>query len=128
MNRTDLDARNAAAVRRYARHLADSDGRPPQALLDDLAAVADEHAATGTAADAASFVSGTGSVIATDAAQPPPLHAVGGTGAAATASIQGSGGSGAGVSTPGGNTTTPGGGNTPASTQRTRTRTGGTAK
>ncbi len=43
MNRDQLNDRNSAAIRRHARGLADSDGKPPLALLDDLAGIADEH-------------------------------------------------------------------------------------
>jgi len=44
VTRDDLDARNAAAIRRHWRDLVDLGGQPSAALLDDLAAVADEHA------------------------------------------------------------------------------------
>ena len=36
MNREQVDARNTAAIARYARNLADTGGRAPRALLDDL--------------------------------------------------------------------------------------------
>lgn len=45
MTRDELDARNTAAIRHHARSLADHDGRAPQALLDDLAAITDDYAA-----------------------------------------------------------------------------------
>ena len=36
MNREQVDARNTAAIARYARNLADTGGRAPRALLDEL--------------------------------------------------------------------------------------------
>lgn len=44
MTREQLDQRNTAAIRRHYRTLTDTGGTPPQALLDDLAATADQHA------------------------------------------------------------------------------------
>lgn len=44
MNRADLDARNWAVIRRYLRRLGDDASTPPPGLLDDLAAVAAQHA------------------------------------------------------------------------------------
>lgn len=43
MTRDQLDARHTAAIRRHWRSLVDSGGQPPQELLDELAAIADEH-------------------------------------------------------------------------------------
>jgi hypothetical protein len=43
VNRDELDKRHAAAVARYARNLADTGGRAPRALLDELAGIAGEH-------------------------------------------------------------------------------------
>lgn len=125
MNRADLDARNTAAVRRYARQLADSDGRPPQALLDDLAAIADEHAAEMNKAANEGLVRmtpGTGGSAGGTGA-PPLVVTAGGN-----ASTPGSAGSGHGGSTAAASSTTTGGSNTTARTQRTRTRAGGTPK
>jgi hypothetical protein len=45
MKRDDLDARNWAIVRKHWRRLMDNSQEPPPGMLDDLAAVADEHAA-----------------------------------------------------------------------------------
>ena len=49
MDHAALTARHTAAITRYARQL-DDEGRVPQGLLDELAAIAGEHAA-GTAAE-----------------------------------------------------------------------------
>jgi hypothetical protein len=44
MNQDELAARHTAAIRRHWRTLTDSGGQPPQALLDELAAIAEYHA------------------------------------------------------------------------------------
>lgn len=43
MNRDQLDQRHTTAIRRHYRDLTDT-GQPPAQLLDELAAIADEHA------------------------------------------------------------------------------------
>lgn len=43
MNRQQLDQRNADTIRKHYRALTDNSGQPSQQLLDDLAAIADEH-------------------------------------------------------------------------------------
>ena len=45
MNREELDRRNAAALTRHYRTWTDNAGQAPRGLLDDLAAIAGEHAA-----------------------------------------------------------------------------------
>lgn len=46
MDREDIKSRYASTVRRWFRVLADADGEPPSGLLDELAGIADEHAAS----------------------------------------------------------------------------------
>ena len=46
MTREELDRRNAAALTRHYRTWTDNAGQAPRGLLDDLARVADEHAAS----------------------------------------------------------------------------------
>jgi hypothetical protein len=45
MNREQVDARNAAAITRYARNIADTGGKAPKALLDELWSIAVAFAA-----------------------------------------------------------------------------------
>lgn len=45
MTRAELDAAHAAVIRKWARTITDMTGPVPRGLLDDLAAVAGEHAA-----------------------------------------------------------------------------------
>jgi hypothetical protein len=54
MNRETLNARHKTAVGRYHRAMVDGDGLVPDGLLDELAAIADEHALDETAAPAPS--------------------------------------------------------------------------
>jgi len=48
-DREQLASYHTAAIRRHWRTLTDSGGQPPQALLDELAAIAEYHAGGRTA-------------------------------------------------------------------------------
>jgi hypothetical protein len=75
MNREQVDARNSAAITRYARNIADTGGKAPKALLDELWSIAAAFAAGQVAQHANPAPVVATEATGTPAATPPPSSA-----------------------------------------------------